>query len=144
MGAITGLATEARRLTASADRLRAGVEVAAGSAVSEDTGATLARVADRLSASVTRPLTATLQTLLDPSGSDAFTNEADIAEELHRLAVDATRLRVRAPAAPAIQEATAALQDLACQAVAGDPERLEADRDSVPSCPPSPSVGMLS
>ena len=77
---------------------------------------------------MTRPLTATLQTLLDPSGSDAFTNEADIAEELHRLAVDATRLRVRAPAAPALQEATAALQDLACQAVAGDPERLEARR----------------
>ena len=131
MGAITGLATEARQLTASADRLRAGVEVAAGSAVSEDTRATLARVADRLSASVTRPLTATLQTLLDPSGSDAFTNEADIAEELHRLAVDATRLRVRAPAAPALQEATAALQDLACQAVAGDPERLEARRSEL-------------
>ena len=51
-------------------------------------------------------------------------SESDLADALHELAVDATRLRVRA-GAPSLQEATAALQDLACQSVAGDEERLQ-------------------
>jgi CDGSH-type Zn-finger protein len=134
VGAITGVAAEARHLTAGADRLRAGAQAAAMSTGSEETRATLVRVADRLGASVIGPLVTALQMLerdLDGGGSDAFTNEADIADELHRLATDATRLRVRAPGATALQEATAALQDLACQAVAGDPERLEARRSEL-------------
>jgi CDGSH-type Zn-finger protein/truncated hemoglobin YjbI len=134
MGAITGVTTEARHLTAEADRVRAAAQAAATSTSSEETRATLVRVADRLSASVIRPLTTALQTLetdLDAGGSDAFTNEAEIANELHRLATDATRLRVRTPGATALQEASAALQDLACQAVAGDPERLEARRNEL-------------
>jgi CDGSH-type Zn-finger protein len=130
VGAVTGV----RQLIGDADRLRAGVQAAAGSTDSAETRATLVRVADRLSASVIGPLAAALQALetdLDPGGSDAFTSEAEIAAELHRLATDATRLRVRAPAATALQEATAALQDLACQAVAGDPDRLEARRSEL-------------
>ncbi len=134
MGAITGVASEARHLAAAADQLRARVQAAAGSGGGEETRATLIRVADRLSASVIRPLATALEsprTDPDPSGTDVLTSEAQIAHELHRLAADATRLRVRAPAAPALQEATAALQDLACQAVATDPERLEARRSEL-------------
>ncbi|MFZ1997009.1 MAG: CDGSH iron-sulfur domain-containing protein [Solirubrobacteraceae bacterium] len=128
------MATEARHLIGDADRLRAGVQAAAGSTDGEATRATLARVADRLSASVIVPLAAALQTQdtdPDSGGADAFTSEADIANELHRLATDVTRLRVRAPGATALQEATAALQDLACQAVAGDADRLEARRSEL-------------
>lgn len=134
MGAVTGVATEARHLIDGADRLRAGLQAAAGSTDREETRATFARVADRLSASVIAPVATALQvreTDLDPGDPEAFTGEADIANELHRLATDATRLRVRAPGATALQEATAALQDLACQAVAGDPERLEARRSEL-------------
>jgi hypothetical protein len=56
--------------------------------------------------------------------------EADLADALLELALDATRLRVRA-GAPSLQEATAALQDLASQAVAGDDERLGARQAEV-------------
>jgi uncharacterized membrane protein YdfJ with MMPL/SSD domain len=57
--------------------------------------------------------------------SPAPVGEADLADALLELALDATRLRVRA-GAPSLQEATAALHDLACQAVADDNERLQA------------------
>ena len=49
MSAITGVAGDARELTARADGLRARCEALAASTQDEATRATLARVADRLS-----------------------------------------------------------------------------------------------
>ena len=128
MSAITGVAAEAGKLSARADALAAGCEALAGSTRDAASRATLARVADRLSASVVRPLTAALQFVPDPVASDAPASPADLAHPLHVLAVEATRLRVRAAGALSLQEAAAALQDLACQALADDVERLEARR----------------
>jgi CDGSH-type Zn-finger protein/truncated hemoglobin YjbI len=59
--------------------------------------------------------------------------EAGLEGELHDLARDATRLRVRVGGPPALLEATAALQDLACQLVAGDGQQLAARRDEFAS-----------
>ncbi|HEY8764553.1 MAG TPA: CDGSH iron-sulfur domain-containing protein [Solirubrobacteraceae bacterium] len=81
-----------------------------------------------MTASVVRPLTAALGTPAKPGKDGTPASEAQLAEALHKLALEATRLRVRAPAATSLREASAALQDLACQAVAGDGERLEARR----------------
>jgi CDGSH-type Zn-finger protein/truncated hemoglobin YjbI/ferredoxin len=128
MSAITGVAAEAGKLTTRADALRAKCEALAGSTQDEASRATLARVADRLSSSVVRPLMAALQFVPDPGASDPPASPADVAHQLHLLAVEATRLRVRGAGALSLQEAAAALQDLACQAVAEDVERLEARR----------------
>jgi CDGSH-type Zn-finger protein/truncated hemoglobin YjbI/ferredoxin len=128
MSAITGVAAEAGNLTARADALRAKCEALAGSTQDGASRATLARVADRLSSSVVRPLTAALQFIPDPGASDSPASPVDLAHQLHLLAVEATRLRVRAAGAASLQEAAAALQDLACQAVAEDVQRLEARR----------------
>jgi CDGSH-type Zn-finger protein/truncated hemoglobin YjbI/ferredoxin len=128
MNAITGVAAEGRALTARADALRAQCEALAASAPDEASRATLARVASRLDASVVRPLAAALESAPGHAASDPLASEAELAHQLHLLAVDATRLRVRAAAAASLQEAAAALQDLACQAVAEDSERLEARR----------------
>ena len=128
MSAITGVAAEAGKLSARADALAARCEALAGSTQDAASRATLARVADRLSASVVRPLTAALQFVPDPVASDPPASPADLAHPLHLLAVEATRLRVRAAGALSLQEAAAALQDLACQALADDVERLEARR----------------
>jgi CDGSH-type Zn-finger protein/truncated hemoglobin YjbI/ferredoxin len=126
MSAFTGVAAEARELTARADALRAQCEALAASTQDEASRATLARVAGRLDASVVRPLGAALESAPPTGAPDSPASEAELAHQLHLLAVDATRLRVRAAVAPSLQEATAALQDLACQAVAEDSERLEA------------------
>ncbi len=126
MSAVTGVAADARELMARCDALRAHCEALAGATQDAATRARLARVAGRLSSSVVRPLSAALEVAPDPLTPDAPTGDRDLAHELHALAVDATRLRVRAAGAPALQEATAALQDLACQAVADDSERLQA------------------
>jgi CDGSH-type Zn-finger protein/truncated hemoglobin YjbI len=128
MSAITGVVGEARELTARADGLRAQCEALAASTQDEATRATLARVAGRLSSSVVRPLSTALESMPDPRAGDPITGAADLAHELHLLAVEATQLRVRAAGALALQEAAAALQDLACQAVAADIERLESRR----------------
>jgi CDGSH-type Zn-finger protein/truncated hemoglobin YjbI/ferredoxin len=128
MSAITGVAAEAGKLTARADALRAQCEALAGSTQDGASRATLARVANRLSSSVVRPLTAALQFVPDPGASDPPASAADLAHQLHLLAVEATRLRVRAAGALSLQEAAAAFQGLACQAVAEDVERLEARR----------------
>ena len=130
MSAVAGTAQDAREVAARAEDLRAECERLAGAGSDEATRATLSRVADRLASSVVRPLTATLDGDSHAGGTpaDATSGPADIAHRLHQLALDATRLRVRAPGALALQEATAALQDLACQAVADDVERLEARR----------------
>jgi CDGSH-type Zn-finger protein/truncated hemoglobin YjbI/ferredoxin len=128
MSAITGVAAEARELTARADVLRAQCEALATSTDDASSRATLARVAGRLDSSVLRPLNAALQAAAEPHASGLPATDVELAHQLHLLAVDATRLRVRAAAAPSLQEAAAALQDLACQAVAEDVERLEARR----------------
>jgi CDGSH-type Zn-finger protein/truncated hemoglobin YjbI len=128
MNAITGVAAEGRELTARADALRAQCEAFAASAQDDASRATLARVAGRLDASVVRPLVAALRSAPDRGACDPLASEVELAHQLHLLAVDATQLRVRAPTAASLQEAAAALQDLACQAVAEDVERLEARR----------------
>jgi CDGSH-type Zn-finger protein/truncated hemoglobin YjbI len=128
MSAITGVAAEAGKLTARADALRAKCEALAGTTQDGASRATLARVANRLTSSVVRPLTAALQFIPDPGVSDPPASPADLAHQLHLLAAEATRLRVHAAGALSLQEAAAALQDLACQAVAEDVERLEARR----------------
>lgn len=128
MNAITGVAAEGREISARADALRAQCEALAASTQNDATRATLARVAGRLDASVVRPLVAALESAPDRGASDPLVSEAEVAHQLHLLAVDATRLRVRAASAASLQEAAAALQDLACQAVAEDVERLEARR----------------
>jgi CDGSH-type Zn-finger protein/truncated hemoglobin YjbI/ferredoxin len=131
MSAITGVAEDARALAARADRLRAQCEGHASAAVDEQTRATLSRVAGRLASSVVRPLTSALGNDRNPIASDVQDGQAPPDHELHQLAVDATLLRVRATGAIALQEAAAALQDLACQAVADDVARLEARRSEL-------------
>jgi CDGSH-type Zn-finger protein/truncated hemoglobin YjbI/ferredoxin len=128
MTAITGVASDALELAARADALRAQCEALAASTQDEGTRATLGRVADRLNSSVVRPLAAALQSEPESRASDAPASAVNLPHQLHLLAVEATRLRVRAAAALSLQEATAALQDLACQAVADEDERLEARR----------------
>ena len=125
MSTISGIAADVRRLTARADALGRQCETLAGLAQDEATRATLARTSGRLNASVVRPLSASVAGLADVVESPGPVGAADLADALRELALDATRLRVRA-GAPSLQEATAALQDLACQAVAGDDERLHA------------------
>ncbi|MCW3064353.1 MAG: hypothetical protein JWN32_1525, partial [Solirubrobacterales bacterium] len=87
----------------------------------------LARAAGRLAASVVRPLTAALGAHGPASGRNEITDD-DLRAELNDLARDATRLRARVGGPPALLEATAALQDLACQLVAEDAETLAARR----------------
>ena len=125
MSTISGIAAAVRRLTARADALGRQCETLAGLAQDEATRATLARTSGRLNTSVVRPLSTSVGGVPDVVESPAPVREADLADALLELALDATRLRVRA-GAPSLQEATAALQDLACQAVAGDDERLQA------------------
>ena len=125
MSTISGIAAAVRRLTARADALGRQCETLAGLAQDEASRATLARTSGRLNTSVVRPLSTSVVGVPDVVESPAPLGEADLADALLELALDATRLRVRA-GAPSLQEATAALQDLACQAVAGDDERLQA------------------
>ena len=128
MSSISGVAADARQLAGQAGGLARGAEALASSASDEQVRASLARTASRLDSSVVRPLTDALGNGLESGSSTTLAGEPDLAQALHELAVEATRLRVRAAGAPALQEAVAALQDLACQAVASDPERLEARR----------------
>ena len=126
MSVVSGVAQDARTLIARADALRAQCEMQTGSASDDAMRTTLSRVAGRLGSSVVRPLAAALGADHATVSSEPAGGELQLAHELHLLAVDATRLRVRAPGALALHEAAAALQDLACQAVADDTERLEA------------------
>ncbi len=133
MSAVDGIAKESRELTARADALRARCETLAGEVSDEATRATVSRVADRLSGSVVRPLNAALGTEAAVPLERPSTTVEELAHALHELASDATRLRMRAPSALSLQEAAAALQDLACQAVAGDEQRLEGRRAELAS-----------
>ncbi len=130
MSAIGGVAQGARGLARRADALQARCESLAASEQDEATRATLARVAGRLGSSVVRPLDASLgdRDQADPPAGEPTPTQDELPHALHVLAVDATRLRVRAAAALSLQEAAAALQDLACQSVADDTERLQARR----------------
>ena len=131
MSSISGVAQDAHALAQRADDLRARCEALATCAQDEATRATLARVAGRLGLSVVRPLSSALGTEGDPLPAETPDSGSELPHALHLLAVDATRLRVRAPRALSLQEATAALQDLACQSVAEDVERLQARRSEL-------------
>src|SRR5579859_5792517 len=133
MSLISGVAEDARGLVRRAGGLRAHCEALAAAAQDEETRATLARVAGRLSSSVVRPIVSALSVGANGAEADPPAQEAELAHQLHELAVDATRLRVRAPGALTLHEAAAALQDLACQAVAEDAQRLEARRTELAS-----------
>jgi CDGSH-type Zn-finger protein/truncated hemoglobin YjbI/ferredoxin len=125
---IDGIAGEARGILAQADALARGCDRMASVTDDPAVRGSVARAAGRLGSSVVRPLA---DVLGGPPGSPEapeLSGEQQLADQLHGLAVQATRLRARAPGALALQEAVAALQDLACQAVASDAERLEARR----------------
>ena len=128
MSSISGVAQDARALAQRADQLRDLVRGAGGRAQDEATRATLGRVAGRLGLSVVRPLSSALGSQGDQPPAESQDGQAELPHALHVLAVDATRLRVRAAEALSLQEAAAALQDLACQSVAEDVERLAARR----------------
>jgi hypothetical protein len=128
MSLISGVAHEARDLAQHADALRARCEALAVSAQDEATRATLGRVAGRLGSSVVRPLGAAVGSQDDPSAAEPPPSQAELPRALHLLAIEATRLRVRAAAARSLQEAASALQDLACQSVGDDVERRQAGR----------------
>jgi CDGSH-type Zn-finger protein/truncated hemoglobin YjbI len=128
MSEVSGVAQDGRELAQRADRLRARCESLITAASDEATRATLTRVAGRLGSSVVRPLRSALEAEGDAVASGEPISAAELAHALHLLAVEATRLRARAAGALSLQEATAALQDLACQTVADDFQRLEARR----------------
>jgi CDGSH-type Zn-finger protein/truncated hemoglobin YjbI/ferredoxin len=131
MSSIGGVAQDARALAQRADKLRARCEALAACAQDEATRATLGRVAGRLGLSVVRPLSSALRTEGDQLADEPPAGQAELPHALHLLAVDATRLRLRAAANLSLQEAAAALQDLACQSVADDVERLQARRSEL-------------
>ncbi|MHB8233195.1 MAG: CDGSH iron-sulfur domain-containing protein [Solirubrobacteraceae bacterium] len=133
MSVLVGVADEARGLMARADALRVQCETFAGEASDEATRATLSRIADRLSSSVVRPLCTALNLPPTPPEDGEAESLDALAHALHVMAIDATQLRVRAAGALSLQEAAAALQELACQAVAEDAQRLEARRSELAS-----------
>jgi CDGSH-type Zn-finger protein/truncated hemoglobin YjbI len=126
VSAVAGAATAARELLVRADALGRAFEALAAATDDEARRASLARAAGRLAASVVRPLGAALGATAD--GTPAPGTDGELAVALHALAVDATRLRVGVGGPPALLEAAAALQDLTCQLVAEDEERLSARR----------------
>ena len=120
MSAITGVAEDARAHARRAEQLRSQCAALAAAAQDDLSRANLAHIAERLAASVVRPLGSAAGSDGDGAEPTPSAQEADLAHQLNVLAVDATRLRVRAPGALGLQEATAALQGLACEAVADD------------------------
>ena len=107
---IAGVAQDARALVVRAAALGSQCERLAGATQEQAARATYARAADRLSSSVVRPLAAALE---HDAPAESAREDVDVTRELHELALEATRLRVRAAGAPSLQEAAAALQDLA-------------------------------
>jgi CDGSH-type Zn-finger protein/truncated hemoglobin YjbI len=124
---VGGAAASARDLLTRADALGRAFEALAASADDQGRRGALARAADRLSASVVRPLSAVLGKPENSAAAGGVDDE--LAQAVHDLACDATRLRVSVGGPPALLEATAALQDLACQLLGDDSERLAARRD---------------
>jgi len=138
---VTGAAAAGRDIVARADALGRAYEAHAATSDDEPRRASLARAAGRLAASVVRPLSAALDVTIDGDHASTGT-DAELAVAVHELACDATRLRVGIGGPPALLEATAALQDLTCQLVADDEERLLARRDEFAALqePLSPSI----
>lgn len=131
MSAVAGAAAAGRDVLERADALARAYEVLAGASDDAKRRAALSRAAGRLSASVVRPLGAALGGAHDGAPADGTAEQ--LAGAVHELARDATRLRVGVGGPPALLEATAALQDLACQLVYEDEERLAARRDEFAS-----------
>jgi CDGSH-type Zn-finger protein/truncated hemoglobin YjbI len=132
MSTVSGAAAAGRDILARADALARAYETLAGESDEQARRESLSRAAGRLAASVARPLSAALGTPAHDA-ADAPETEAALALAVHELALDATRLRVGVGGPTALLEATAALQDLACQLVAADEERLSARRDELAS-----------
>ncbi len=131
MSAVAGAAGAAREILARADALGRAYEALAAASRDEARRGTLSRAAGRLSASVVRPLSVAVGGA--PDGAQADGTEEELALAVHELARDTTRLRVGIGGPAALLEATAALQDLACQLVCDDEERLAARRDEFAS-----------
>jgi CDGSH-type Zn-finger protein len=142
VSSVAGAASAGRDLLSRADALGRSFEALAASTEDEARRAALARAADRLAASVVRPLAAVLGA--PSSGAAAEGTESELATAVHELAGAATRLRVGAGGPPALLEATAALQDLACQMVADDDERLVARRSEFSSMQEALTPGIQS
>jgi len=130
LSVVAGAAADARELLARADALGRAYEALAAASQDEARRASLGRAAGRLAASVVRPLSAALGAV---EGASAPETEVELGSALHDLARDATRMRVRVGGPAALLEATAALQDLTCQLVAEDEERLAARRGELAS-----------
>jgi CDGSH-type Zn-finger protein/truncated hemoglobin YjbI len=137
---VAGAAGAGRDVLQRADALGRAFEALAGASDDDAHRAAVARLAGRLTASVVRPLSSALGAVSD--GAPIQGTEKELAAALHDLAGDATRLRVRVGGPPALLEATAALQDLACQLVADDDERLASRRGEFASLqePLAPSI----
>jgi CDGSH-type Zn-finger protein/truncated hemoglobin YjbI len=131
VSSVTGAAAAGNDLLGRAEALGVAFEALAALATDESRRAVLSRVADRLTASVVRPLSAALGPVKGVKPADG--SEVDLGAAVHDLACDATRLRVRVGGPPALLEATAALQDLACQLVCEDADRLAARRSEFSS-----------
>ncbi len=140
MPEVKGAFATARGLLERADSIGRAYEALAASCGEERRRASLARTADRLLASVTRPLVATLGP--PAPGGVCEGDEEQLGSALYELARDATELRVRVGGPPALLEAAAALQDLGCQLVAADDERLMARRTELAALqePLAPSI----
>ncbi len=130
MSDVSGAANEAREVLARADGLMRAFEDLAGASVDQSLREPLARAADRLAASVVRPLSGALGPIADAAPATSV-SENELSEAVRELACEATRLRVRVGGPQALLEATAALQDLSCQLVAKDQARLLARRDEL-------------
>ena len=125
MSSVSGAAASGRELLAHADALSRAYEAVAAATDDEARRAALSRVAGRLAASVVRPLGAALGDIANGAAQPG--TEAELGVALHDLACQTTRLRVGVGGdSPALLEASAALQDLACQLVAEDDECLAA------------------
>jgi CDGSH-type Zn-finger protein/truncated hemoglobin YjbI/ferredoxin len=117
------LLAEGRQLLARAYILERGFEACAAQTDDEGRKAVFARAAGRLAASVVRPLSDAVGER-PASSEELHAAEEQLVAAVYELACDATRLRARMGGPPALLEATAALQDLACQPLAGDAGEL--------------------
>ncbi len=130
MSDVNGAATEGKAVLLRAEGLMRSFEQLAAASVEETQRVRMARVADRLAASVLRPLGGALgEPPPAPTAAPASVEELSLAAR--ELALDATRLRVRVGGPPALLEATAALQEVSCQLTADDDARLLAHRSEL-------------
>ncbi|MBA3807621.1 MAG: CDGSH iron-sulfur domain-containing protein [Solirubrobacterales bacterium] len=133
MSTIQGAATAGRDILERADALGRAFEALASASTDAPRRSSLARAADRLNASVVTPLSIVLGAVEQAQAGEAPGSQTELETAVHELACDATHLRVRVGGPPALLEATAALQDLSCQLIADDDERLSARRSELES-----------